>query len=359
MLAADPAERCRIVRHAIEDGLDDAELAFDLIAIVRDAGDRMVFGELVATLRDRAPALFASHAIWYIDWLIEDALLDNQEEALSSLCTQLVFVADQDEEIFAFIVDRLAYFGRLSLLALLLPQVVQHSGIRHAHTDEILLLSRWHNDQVSPNSDAAGSQALHSSGETLATRWLAQLNMPTTAEIPAPPAESATRDAWQLWLEQLTYRFLVELIRHDHIPATRGSLARSALATYLIERLIPVAIPTTRHRLRSGRRNIPAAHNHATHGAARSIPDRASLEAYLAHLIDLPSPRYYAAAALLELTPAWLRFLEQHALVSHAERMTAIQQLRSLVVDSLDIWGAPPTGITVAPNIRMAWEEAD
>jgi hypothetical protein len=70
------------------------------------------------------------------------------------------------------------------------------------------------------------------------------------------------------------------------------------------------------------------------------------------------SPQYYEAAATLELTSAWLRFLEAKSLLTAEQRAAELVDLRKLVSDAAPIWEQRPADPTVGPNIRLAWERA-
>jgi hypothetical protein len=67
----------------------------------------------------------------------------------------------------------------------------------------------------------------------------------------------------------------------------------------------------------------------------------------VAGMLSFISPQYYDAAATLELTPAWLGFLERQGLLTAEQRGVAQTDLHKLVADA-----------TVGPNIRRAWEQA-
>ncbi|HET9223536.1 MAG TPA: SEC-C metal-binding domain-containing protein [Roseiflexaceae bacterium] len=68
--------------------------------------------------------------------------------------------------------------------------------------------------------------------------------------------------------------------------------------------------------------------------------------------------QYYEAAATLELTPAWLRFLEGHGLLAAEQLATALDDLRELVSNAAPIWERRTADPAVGPNIRLAWERA-
>ena len=63
-------------------------------------------------------------------------------------------------------------------------------------------------------------------------------------------------------------------------------------------------------------------------------------------------------AATLELIPAWLRFLETHALLTAEQRAATLDEVRGLVSEAAPIWERSITDPAVGRNIQLAWEQA-
>ena len=74
-------------------------------------------------------------------------------------------------------------------------------------------------------------------------------------------------------------------------------------------------------------------------------------------MFNFINPQYYEAAATLELTPAWLRFLERRELLAAEQRRAALVDLRKLVADAAPIWEQRTADPAVGPNIRLAWAQ--
>jgi len=346
---ATPAERRAIIQQILVGNARlNAEAAFDLIAILRDDGDRTAFAEVVAMLRTLRPALFSANAIYYLDWLIEDALLKGWDGALPALCEQIAHVERSDADIVEYIIDRLAYFGRLSLVVQTISQLAPRHGIGALETraDAFVMLDLWWRSGDVHADDPRVRLALPGSGIIDEQRLRQRIDALMGRYTPRP--RPAAQQSLAAWLEQLSFCFLGEATRIEQISPARACLARAALVGYLLDR---------------AHGGLPWVDPHTRRGAAilqlpLVCPDRVTLEYYLAALLELHQPRWCVAAALLELMPAWLRFLERHRVIDAARHRAAIAELHGLADDAVHLWGGMLVGISVLPNIRLAWEEA-
>jgi hypothetical protein len=61
------------------------------------------------------------------------------------------------------------------------------------------------------------------------------------------------------------------------------------------------------------------------------VPDHERLDRFLSGLLGFLNQLYYHAAAVFELLPAWLRFLESRQLIDAAVRVQALRDLESLL----------------------------
>lgn len=60
------------------------------------------------------------------------------------------------------------------------------------------------------------------------------------------------------------------------------------------------------------------------------VPDRERLDRFLAGLLDSLNPHHYRAAAVFEIIPPWLRFLEARGLIDAEARARALSDLADL-----------------------------
>ncbi len=78
----------------------------------------------------------------------------------------------------------------------------------------------------------------------------------------------------------------------------------------------------------------------------------------MAKKLNFISPSYYEAAVTLELVPAWLRFLEEHGLLTNEQRLATLAELRPLVAEAVPIWPNRTGNPALGRNIERAWEQA-
>ena len=67
-------------------------------------------------------------------------------------------------------------------------------------------------------------------------------------------------------------------------------------------------------------------------------PERVTLDVYLAQLVGFLNGLYYSAAALFEVMPAWLRFLESRGFIDAERRRKTVEELRPLQASLLKMW---------------------
>jgi hypothetical protein len=135
----------------------------------------------------------------------------------------------------------------------------------------------------------------------------------------------------------LSIEFLGYLHRVEGVPYTRGELGRRELVKFVLERhageleyqesmLESLQRDLTRQR---GRRPPPKPKFQQY--AHQLVPDHERLDRFLGGLLQLLNQLYYHAAAVFELLPAWLRFLESRHLIDAALRVQTLRDLESLL----------------------------
>lgn len=140
-------------------------------------------------------------------------------------------------------------------------------------------------------------------------------------------------------LSGLTVEFLGYGYRHEEIPYARGHLLRDQLPRYFLDRQVGNLYPKedVAALLRGGRRprTSPPEPEHPL------CPDAQTLETFLRQMVQTVRPRPYAAAALVELAPAWLRFLVARGLVDPEQQQRTLDELQELQ-EELPAFPAPP-----------------
>lgn len=151
--------------------------------------------------------------------------------------------------------------------------------------------------------------------------------------VEAPhPAEVNLRD--------LTIRFIRYAHDLEGLPYSKAELARLEMLTFI----------RRRHRGALEYRESMLASMLRREGMNREplkkyqeykhllIPDRERFEHYLSDLFQSWAPQPHRAAALMELTPAWLRFLQSRGLIDDDLRKRTLRELEPLAGDLLGMY---------------------
>ena len=162
-------------------------------------------------------------------------------------------------------------------------------------------------------------------------------------DAPEPPANAGRTNLYDLTVEFQGY-----LRREEGVSYAKGELARDQIQQYILERYAGKL---------SG--NDDRWETRKTGRKARSLspvhllcPDRDTLNRYLVGLLRFFSSKPYRAAALFEMLPAWLRFLEARELIDTGQRDRTLHELSSLVPDLIKVWDSYRSD----PALRLAAE---
>jgi hypothetical protein len=390
---ADYEGRVAIFQRALDEKDLDDEDAFEMLnQIFHDAvergerGERDRFDALVAALRERLPEVYADNAVFFLSWLLEDAVAASRWEALPALGAELAECGPDDIDVYNGPLDLLAYHGPLPLLV----QMHRTSWPRIQDSEDIMdwgisrFAERAIHYEVFDHLEHGGAPDASDAGllERLApydvnperlvdlvdlvsgkrkTSWAL-----ADYDLKAPPRkkrrdwyedededededEERERDRpvaeGRRRLHLLSYEFVAHLRREEGVPYPKGELAREEIVTYLLRRVDG--------GLRQGRK----AGKHAP-GGHPLCPDRATLDHFLGGNLDLLNFRKYRAVVTFELMPAWLRFLEGRGLLSAEQRRAALEQLRPLRESLLKFLEKDRTDPHLAPALRAWGEEA-
>jgi hypothetical protein len=133
----------------------------------------------------------------------------------------------------------------------------------------------------------------------------------------------------------LTVEFLGYLHRAEGVSYPKGRLAQQRIFEYLVKRnageLEPAAAGRAPTRPKSDARS-----RHPL------CPDRGTFERFLVELLQLIFAQPYKAAAVFELAPAWLRFLESRGLIDAPQRAATLAELRGMDTVLLKYWDQHP-----------------
>lgn len=333
--------------------LMDAETAFAMLGAIHEQGIERGndgrFVSLLESLRERLPEVYGQDAHYYLEWRIAHALATGQGGAIPALLDDLAETADRDIDIFNKVIEQLAYQGQLSILVEAMrrawPRVKESDNIvpwgvaefaEQAGTYEIFgVLERGLPDDGVEAELPSRIETYHEIDPEALTRYLGHITgrtqrswIPGDFEFLERRSEAGDPQAENLF--HLGVEFLGYLRREEGVSYPKGELARQQIQAYLLERSgkSPDSARGGKAK-RSPPQSIPA---------AGLCPDRDTLEPYLARLMGSLFPQRYKAAALMDLMPAWLRFLESRRLIDAEQRESARVGLRELADPLRRIW---------------------
>jgi hypothetical protein len=360
--------------------LDDKELmtdemAFEMLSrLHQDAlqrGERARFAELVAALRERQPEVYQESAHFYISWSLQDALAESRpDDDLLPLALDLAAHAGRDIDIVNRSLDALAYHGKLAVLVEAMrvawPEVKESDNVvpwgvtEFAEKGADYEIYNYLEHAASPDpADAALLGRVKFFAEDLRPEYLPQRIGDLTGQAtPAwavedfalKPPQKDTRDDWDedeeeeeeppdpgaLNLSRLIAQFVGYLRREEGVPFPRGELVSDELYRYFVRRhegdLDPR--PSMLERAMNPKMKLPP----PPKPGHPLCPERVTLEVCLAGLIGFFTPQHHLAAALFEVMPAWLRFLESRRLIDPDRRVKTVEELGPLRDSVLRMW---------------------
>jgi len=132
----------------------------------------------------------------------------------------------------------------------------------------------------------------------------------------------------------LMLAFLGHLHRQEQIPLSKGNIMRQLWPVYLVERRtgqLEERVDMTAVMRGERPRPVIRPQPHPL------CPDKATLEQYLAKLLNYQT-QPYKAAAVFTLIPAWLRFLQACQLLDQTQQIAVSAELKSMADDLAAYW---------------------
>jgi hypothetical protein len=373
-----------------EPELMDGEMAFEMLNTLHSETaahqERHRFEELAEALRLQRPDVYAEEARFIIPCRITNALATGQPDTAAALARELAMIADRAIDPFFQTVDQLAYHGQLQTLldvipiawprlkegSDVLPWALDDLGSRAADFLMFDYLERGGSaTAVDPELREQVNAYLNVRPEGL-DEWLGFLAGQTerpwsmTDFAFKPPSKARRRDEdeedefggdtgedeGRRNLISLSAQFLGYLRREENVSYTRGEMGREQIVRYLFDRfdgdLVPR--PSMAETILGGKKR--KAQPPTPPPAHLLCPDRTTLDIYLGQLCNFLNLQYYKTAALFELIPAWLRFLEARGLIDASRREATLNELSGVRDDLLKVWGTADSD----PALRQAME---
>ena len=349
------------------------EMAFEMLNLLhQDAilhGERAKFAELVSALAVRQPEVYRQGAHYYLSWRLQDALAEKSSDILP-LTRELAARAGQDIDTVNRSLLALAYHGELPALIEAMRigwPVVQSSfditpwGISEfaekganfeifnflEHTpspdpQDSALLDRIKFFIAEPHLDHLAEFIGDLAGQA-APAW-------TVDDFTLKPSRKKRRDDWfddededreepldqgALNLSRLISQFVGYLRREEGVPYPKGNLIQKELFRYFSERhegnLDPK--PSMLEQAIHPKKKLPP----PPRPSHPLCPERVTFEVCLARLVGFMNSLHHIAAALFEIVPAWLRFLESRRLIDNQQHAKTLEELRPLHSDLLKL----------------------
>ena len=373
------AREALFLRTLDDDELMEDEAVFEMLSrLYGDAvarGERERFGRLVEALVERRPELYEQSAHYYISWQHLDALADGRPDVLS-LTRALAAKAGRDIDVVNRGLAALAYHGRLQPLTeamrIVWPLVRESNNVMgwaigefseagasyemYAYLEaatspdpsngELLERIRYFADD--PRLEYVAEFIGDVSGNLDGAWTLADF-------ILGPRKEPVRRDEWDdddedddddegnetpldrgsQNLFRLITQFVGYLRRVELVPYPRGELIRHDLHRYFIERHHGDLNPrlSMLDQTLNPKKKLPP----TPKPSHPLCPDRVTFEVFLAEMFGFLSAQQHKAAALFELIPAWLRFLQSKKLIDDAQRARTLAELCPLHTSFLKI----------------------
>lgn len=347
-----------------EDGLMDEEMAFDMLSTIDEHslehGDHDRLDALLEKLRERLPEVYAHDAPYYLEWRIAHFLASGRTSAIPALSSTLAETAGRDIDSFNRVIEQLAYHGQLATL-------VDTLRIAWPQVRESREIVPW---GITEFAERAGTYAVFDALEqgAAADCTEAALTNRIKAYQDVDPDELAryiehvtgqTKESWTLGdfsfgdpghaeatghgeenLFYLGVEFLGYLRREEGVSYPKGELGRQQIQQYLLDRQagkLEWRESPLEKALQPGKTKRKPPSSPPDHGLC---PDHETLDRHLGQLLNFINPQRYKAAALMELIPAWLRFLESRQLIDAAQREKTLRGLRELAGELLKVWEA-------------------
>jgi hypothetical protein len=403
--AGDYEERIAIFNRTLgEPGLMDGEMAFEMLnelfgeAAKRNERDR--FDSLIESLRERAPEVYEEEKGFLLENLIRNALAMNQPESpepVDSIALELALTAGKDIDRWNRVEACLAYHGFLDTLVnamrLAWPKVRMSGDIvpwgkdefshRASHYEMLSHVAR----AEAPRGDAPEllerlrfyfgkdlipervvEMVAFMSGQTERHWTMEDFNL-------KPPRRRSRRD-WddeeegdqdngpdigRRNLTDLTLQFVNYAHRVEGASYTKADLARGEIYSFISERhsgeleytesMLDSALRSAGKKRGPIKKYKPYEH--------LLCPDYERMDHYLGRMLNMLGYRPHNAAALWELIPAWMRFLQTEGLIDAELRKRTLNDLKPLADVLLKIFSNIHSDPALCEPAKRWPEDAD
>lgn len=378
--AADAEGRVALFLKTLEEPeLMDDELAFDMLDKIRTAslksGDRDRYDDLIKKLRERLPEIYVKREHFYLANLITNAVVAGRWEEARTFALELADRAYRDIDVFNNVISQLVYHGQLQILL----EITQRAWPKIKDSDEVIpwginefaeqgadfVVFDYLAHSTAPRADDPElQQRLAFFAKIEAQRFTEVFNIisgQTTRSWNMPDFDFKTHvqmtqnekgkrrrqhvSPGKQSFVDLSFEFFRYLVQHENISFTKAEMARESLVEYILQRHAGKLEERESMLERALRGNHPKPK--VKHQPPENIlcPDRETLERYLVGLMHFLNPQYYEVAAIFEILPAWLRFLEMRELIDddlHRRTLLGLRELQGDVINLFESFREDP-----------------
>ena len=351
----------------------DDDLAFQMLDRLHtdavESGSRGRFAECVNRLRDRRPEAFDKGAHYYLSWCLLDALAEGRQEVVSSLARDLAPRAERQIDDFNRSLDALEYHGQLPVLVEVLriawPGVKSSKDILpwgiHEFAGKGADYETYDYLEHTASPDPADPVLLErikffveELREDALLTFIGDLTGRSGREwqvdnFALRPPRKRSRDEWDdeqedektpdpgaINLSRLISEFVGYLRREEGVPFPVGELVRHELYRYFVRRHVGELDPRPSMLDQALKPNMKLPK--PPRPAHPLCPERVTLDVHLGGMMGMMNGLYHSAAALFQVMPAWLRFLESRRLIDAGTRTTVAADLLPLQATLMRIW---------------------
>jgi hypothetical protein len=399
--AGDYEERIAIFNRTLDEpDLMDDEMAFEMLtklfeqATERDDRDR--YDSLVESLREQLPEVYEKEAQNLLENRILNAIVMKRPELVHSLTLELAALAGDQIDTWNRAEKGLAYHGYLNTLVEAMrigwPEVRESEEIVSWGIDEFGNSASQYEllKYIAETSEPAGDDPVllermrYLFGDDFdparVAEMVALLAGQTRREwmiddFKLQPPKRRSRGEWDEDEEAeadepdpgrrnlfgLTLQFVNYAHRVEGVAYTKADLARGEIFDFIVERNageLEYHESMLDSALRSaGQKRGPIKkYKRYEHPLC---PDRERLDQFLAEKLQLLSYQPHNVAAMMEMVPAWMRFLQTQGLVDAKLRKEALDSLKPLAGNLLKIFENTHGDPTLREAIRRWPEDAD
>ncbi len=345
--------------------LMDDEMAYEMLNQLYDStiksNERDVWGNLVEQLRQRLPDVYAESRKFYLGMQIKNLIAGGRREHVKALVPEIAGIAERDVDLYARIVDQLAYHGMLEELSeishIAWPYIRDSGDIlwgKNTFGDwgaDCVLFERLEKADELSDDDQELIQAVSYYFEDLQLEhffeyiksmsgqsdrvfslsdFKTEIGQQRSDRYDDDDKLSLTSNS-KSDLSSLLNSFVSYARRVEGVPYTKAKQACSNIYSYICDRsagrLEPRQSPMElimNPRKKTTPKPKPKPPKNIL------CPDFNTFDRYLAEHLHFMNPLQHQVAATFELMPTWLRFLKAKGLLESELHNTTLKELGKL-----------------------------